>query len=305
MAAQQQQQVAVKNHDNFLSYLTANKDLIKNQIQMALPKHMNAERMLRILMTEMRRNPELNKCTTQSVLGSIMHASQLGLEIGALLGQGYLVPYNRCIDKQSKRYAKECQFIIGYRGMIELARRSGNITSLIAHAIFENDFFEFQYGLNEKLNHVPVPTNRGNFIGAYAYATITGGGHAFGVMFKDEIEMVRKFSKTANAGPWVNHYEEMGKKTIVRRLFKFLPISTEIYENIVREELQEINDSPLPLEDGLIEGLDNSLIEHKKQTKSDALSNKMKKNTEVTESINNNIQKEEVSEMAKEYFNEN
>lgn len=304
--AAQPQQVALKNHDTFLSYLTANKELIKNQIQMALPKHMNADRTLRILMTEMRRNPELNKCTIQSVLCSIMHASQLGLEIGSLLGQGYLVPYNRCIDKRSNRYAKECQFIIGYRGMIELSRRSGDITSLIAHAIFENDFFEFQYGLNEKLNHVPVQTNRGNFIGAYAYATIKGGGHAFGVMFKDEIEMIRKFSKTANSGPWVNHYEEMGKKTVVRRLFKFLPISAEIYENVVREELQEINDSQLPyLEDGLIEDLDNLQIENKKSTKSESLSNKMKKNTATTESINNTLLEEEVSEMAKEYFNEN
>lgn len=227
----------------FTRYLSNsnNRDLVKKQIQAALPRHMNADRMIRILTTEMKRVPELEECTLSSILSSIMQASQLGLEIGSLIGHGYLVPFNRK-DKKTNRFIKECQFIIGYRGMIDLARRSGKIIAISANDVYENDHFEFQYGLNEKLDHVPTQGDRGRFIGAYAVAKIENGGYSFGVMFKNEIEKIREKSKTGNKeySPWATHYEEMAKKTVIRRLFKYLPISVELYENLVKEEIGDI-----------------------------------------------------------------
>src|SRR5690606_28083055 len=119
------------------------------EIARALPRHMDPDRMLRIAMTVVRQTPDLQKCTVPSVLGALMQAAQLGLEPG-ILGHCYLVPF-----RNGRTGQHEVQFIIGYKGLIDLARRSGNIQSIAAHPVYENDLFEFEYGLNERLRHVP------------------------------------------------------------------------------------------------------------------------------------------------------
>src|SRR5579872_5213167 len=96
----------------------------KQQLQMALPKHLNVDRLLRIALTEYRRVPGLSKCTPESFYASLLQAGQLGIEPGGSLGQGYLIPYGT-----------ECKFMLGYRGMIDLARRSGEIESIGAHVV--------------------------------------------------------------------------------------------------------------------------------------------------------------------------
>jgi|SRR5215813_10973893 len=279
--------------ETFEGYLKHNQELIKKQIQVALPRHMNADRMMRVLTTEIKRVPELKECTTQSILGALMQASQLGLEIGSLIGHGYLVPFKR-MDKKTNKYVKECQFIIGYRGMIDLARRSGKIISISAHEVYENDHFEFQYGLDEKLNHIPAQGERGHFIAAYAVAKLDNGGYSFGVMFKNEIDKIRSQSKTGSKeySPWGTHYEEMAKKTVIRRLFKYLPVSIELYENLIKEEISEITD----ITDTAL--INNNIVLPgeitQQETKSQALANKMESNKE-----------ELTEELSREYFNEN
>ena len=127
-------------------------DLLKRmapEIQRALPKHLDADRIARIALTEMRKNPKLLSCSNTSLLGAIMTSAQLGLEPGAL-GHVYLIPYYN-----SKTKSMEVQLQIGYKGMLDLVRRSGEITSISAHTVHENDEFEFEYGLNEKLRHIP------------------------------------------------------------------------------------------------------------------------------------------------------
>src|SRR5690606_35183329 len=117
----------------------------------------------------------------------------------------------------------ECTFIPGYRGFLDLARRSGQIVSLVARAVHENDFFEYEFGLTENITHKPCMTDRGALIAVYAIAILKDGGHQFEVMSKSEVDEIRKQSKSQNNGPWVTHYEEMAKKTVLRRLFKWLP----------------------------------------------------------------------------------
>lgn len=215
---------------------TINDLLVKNrnQIAAALPKHFSAERMTRIILTEVRRNPSLLECNSASLLGSIMTSSQLGLEVGPALGHAYLVPYN-------SKAGKECQLIIGYRGMIDLALRSGKVLSCIPHAVYENDLFEFEYGLNEHLRHIPSRKERGTFVGAYAKAELVGGGKQFVVMFRNEIDQVRKSSKGSDStySPWHTHYEEMAKKTVIRRLFKYLPVSIDMQRAVNIDEASE------------------------------------------------------------------
>jgi recombination protein RecT len=216
--------------NKLINYIQSNTDNIQKQIAVALPKHLDAKKMLRILLTEIRKTPKLAECTIPSVLGSLMQAAQLGLEPGGALGLSYLIPFNN-----AKKGIMECQFMVGYRGMIDLARRSGVIISISAHCVYQNDELEIQYGLNEKLIHIPARTQRGEFIGAYVVATLANtytpngeAGKQFIFMWKHEIDEIRKRSKSANNGPWVTDYEAMAIKTTIRQLFKFLPVSTEI-----------------------------------------------------------------------------
>lgn len=191
-------------------------DKMGPQIARALPKHLTPERMCRIALTELRKVPKLLTCTPESFCGAIMACSQLGLEPGSALGQIYLIPYG-----------KDVQVQIGYKGMIELARRSGQIVSLSAHEVHEKDIFEFEYGLTEKLRHVPNLQDRGQLIAVYAIAHFVGGGHQIEVMSKQDVDKIRATSKSGNSGPWVTFYSEMAKKTVLKKLFKYLPISIE------------------------------------------------------------------------------
>ena len=212
------------------------KDLLeknKMAISQAIPKHMNADRLSRVALTLVRTTPALLECSPQSIMGGVLMSAQLGLELG-MIGHAYLVPFN---NKKTGR--KEAQFIIGYRGMIDLARRSGNIESIKAEPVYVNDFFKLTYGLDDKLDHVPwhcredqTQTESGAFRGAYAIAKFVQGGHAILYMPKAEIDQHRARSKSGQSGPWVSDYVQMALKTVVRGLWKWLPISIEVARQV-------------------------------------------------------------------------
>lgn len=217
--------IIVQNQARFTGLL----EKMKSQMALALPKHMSADRMSRIALTEFRKTPLLAECDPMSVCAAIMVAAGLGLEIG-VLGAAYLVPY-----RNHKKGTVECNLIPGYRGFIDLARRSGQIISIAAHIVYENDEFLIEYGLADNLVHKPALKNAGNMIAAYAVAKLVGGGHQFIVMSKDKIDDVKNKAK-AQSGPWVSDYEEMAKKTVVRRLFKWLPSSVEMQKAAMLDE---------------------------------------------------------------------
>lgn len=204
-------------------------DQMKPAIAQAIPKHLTPDRLLRIATTSIRTNPKLKVCTPESLLGAVMQCAQLGLE-PSILGHAYLIPYkNKGVD--------ECQFQIGYKGLIELARRTGQISSIMAQAVYEKDEFEYEYGINEKLKHVPADGDRGKVIKYYAYAKFKDGGYSFLVMSRSDIERHRdKFSKTKNFGPWVDHFDEMAKKTVLKGLMKYMPISVEFQKAVDQDE---------------------------------------------------------------------
>lgn len=204
------------------------------QIARALPKHMNADRLARIALTTIRTNPKLLDCKVESLMGSVMQAAQLGLEPG-LLGHCYIIPYKN-----------EAQFQIGYKGMIDLARRSGNIQSIAAHEVYQNDYFKLKYGLEDTLDHIPwhlreddtfsVP---GEVRGFYMVAKFKDGGYQIHYMSKSEVDAHRERSQNVRNAkkynyqtPWDTDYVEMGKKTVVRSAWKWLPISVEIMQKV-------------------------------------------------------------------------
>lgn len=195
------------------------------QFATALPKHINSDRFVRIAITTIRQNPKLAQCNQESLLGALMVSAQLGLEPG-VLGQCYLIPYGR-----------ECQFQIGYKGMIELLRRSGQLKDIYAYSVYENDEFEMTYGLDRDLKHKPNLQNKGNFIGCYCVAVLKDDARAFEYMTKDEIEAHgKKFSKTYGNGPWKTDFEAMAHKTVVKKMLKWLPLSVEFLEMANKDE---------------------------------------------------------------------
>ncbi|CAI8807899.1 hypothetical protein CHCC15325_1990 [Bacillus licheniformis] len=221
----------------------------KESFEMALPKHLDADRLIRLAVTEFRKNPMLKECTPESLLGAVMQAAQVGLEPDAL-GSAYLVPYYN-----KNKNVKEVQLQIGYKGLIELVRRSGQVTSIVANEVYENDEFDFEYGINEKLYHKPtMDADRGKLKCFYAYARFKDGGHAFTVMSVEQINQIRdKFSKSQkngkHFGPWADHYESMAKKTVIKQLVKYMPISVEIQNQITRDETvhSSFKEEPKPI----------------------------------------------------------
>lgn len=205
----------------------------KATLAAVLPKHVGADRMLKIALGALRTTPKLMQARTDTLLGAIIQCAQMGLEPNTPLGHAYLIPF----DNRSKGVT-EVQIVFGYKGLIDLARRSGQIVSIAAHEVRENDHFEYEYGLDEKLVHRPCLTgDRGAVTAFYAVAKLVGGGYAFEVMSRSDVEAIRnesqgwktavRFKKEAQS-PWGAHFVEMGRKTVLRRLFKFLPVSIEL-----------------------------------------------------------------------------
>ena len=204
----------------------------QERIAAALPRHLTAERLIKVAVTAASRNPRLLECTPESFLMAVVEAGQLGLEPNGTMGQAYLVPY-----KNNKTGHYEAQFQPGYRGLVTLATRSGDTTSIEARAVFEGDRFEFEYGLAPRCVHRPLHDEQDpeKLTHVYAIARMRNGEPKFDVMPKADVEKIRKRSRAKDDGPWVTDYVEMAKKTIVRRLCKSLPMSPELQAAIEKD----------------------------------------------------------------------
>ncbi len=204
-------------------------DQRKGEIAKMLPKTLNAERLLKVAQIAATTTPALLECEIPSLIGAIGQCAQMGLEPNTVLGHAYLVPFNtkRKVGGVEK-WVKSVQVIIGYKGLIDLARRSGQIVSIASHEVCKNDTFELTYGLDEKLNHTPSLDERGEVLGFYAVAKLVGGGYAFEFMSRTQVDAIKDASQSKGKyGPWKDNYVEMGRKTVIRRLAKYLPLSIE------------------------------------------------------------------------------
>jgi recombination protein RecT len=197
---------------------------IRSILPTTIAKYLTPERMVKIVLVAMNRNPGLLACTSDSILRCIMDSAELGLELGGPLGHAYLVPF-----RNSETGKTDAQLIVGYRGYITLARRSGEIQSVESHVIHKNDAFTVRWGTEPALTHVPTFEGEpGAPLGAYVIARFKDGGQHVELMTIAEINKIRARSKAGKSGPWVTDYEEMCRKTVVRRAAKYWPISTEL-----------------------------------------------------------------------------
>jgi len=211
-------------------------DANKATLVSLLPKHMDGERMMKIAFGALRTTPKLAQCTIESLFGAVIQCAQLGLEPNTPLGHAFLIPFDKKgkVNGEWKVIKTEVQIVFGYKGLIDLTRRSGQIVSIAAHAVHKNDKFEYEYGLDEKLIHKPAMGERGDVIAFYAVAKLVGGGHAFEVMSRQQIEEIRdqsqgyKSAKDKADTVWGKNFVEMGRKTVLRRIFKYLPVSIEL-----------------------------------------------------------------------------
>lgn len=205
------------------------------KIAAVMPRHMGADRLYQLAVSAYNQTPKLAECSVTSVLSCVMKCGALGLEPSAVdgLGRAYILPY-----RNGKTRTYEATFIIGYKGMLDLARRSGEIKSISARAVYEGDEFSYSYGLHEDLTHVPSaePKQGRALTHAYCIAEFTDGGHYFNVLTREDIEAARKASKAGNTGPWVTHFEQMAIKTAVRRAFPYLPVSIEAQQAAAVDE---------------------------------------------------------------------
>lgn len=229
---------------------------MESDIKKALPTVITPERFTRMALTAVNINPKLGECTPKSFMAALMTAAQLGLEPNTPLGQAYLIPYtNSRKNARTGQWEKipEVQFQIGYKGMIELAHRSGQFQVIQAQAVYSKDVFEYEYGLDAKLIHKPVMTDRGEVIAYYAVYRLVNGGYGFEVMSKPDMDFFRnKYSKAGDKSPWVTNFDAMAKKTVLKQLLKYAPISVEFARDIeedgaIRSEIDP-NMSEVPQE---------------------------------------------------------
>lgn len=196
---------------------------MRGEIARALPRHLDADRIARIALTAVRKDPKLERCDPASFMGALLTASQLGLEPGGPAGEAYLVPYGR-----------ECTLIIGYQGFAKLFWQSPMAKHLDAQAVYDNDEFDYEYGLAPFLRHKPALGNRGNVKCFYAVAALTSGATAFVVLSPEDVKALR-----GSSGPNGNIKDPMhwmSRKTAVRQLVKLLPKSADLARAIEADE---------------------------------------------------------------------
>ena len=209
-------------------------DSYKAQIAAALPKHVTADRMVRTVLTAMNRNPKLLECTKESLWQAVMDCASLGLEPDAL-GRAYLIPYE---DRRNNRVV--CQLQIGFKGLADLAYRSGMVATLQSQVVYANDKFDFAFGTDEKLDHRPSMTGeRGEPVCVYAYCKLKDGAFKFDIMSVSDVNRIRDRSqgyksavKYGKDHPWTTDWSEMARKTVFKRLAKMLPLSSEIRQAV-------------------------------------------------------------------------
>ena len=201
---------------------------MEGEIKKALPSVMTPERFTRMVLSALSVNPKLASCTPASFLGAMMNAAQLGLEPNTPLGQAYLIPYGNSV-----------QFQIGYKGLIDLAYRSGEVELVQAHIVYENDTFECEFGLEPKLVHKPADSNRGEPVKVYAMFKTKSGGYGFEVMSMDDVRKhAEKYSQTAksSSSPRKTNFEEMAKKTVLKKTLKYAPMKSDFVKAVVQDE---------------------------------------------------------------------
>jgi len=224
-------------------------DAFKAQVKKALPKHLTPDRFIRIAITAMTKTPKLAQCSQASLFNALLNLSQLGIEPDGR--RAHLIPFGQ-----------ECQLIIDYKGLVELVMRSGLVANIHADVVCEND--EFVYDKGEINRHrIDFKKDRGTVYAAFAICKFKDGTEKAEVMTKADIEKIRARSKAGKSGPWVTDWNEMAKKTVFRRLSKWLTLSPEYRDalEIDDDKFDRIDATVLPVPEKPVKLFEAKVIE--------------------------------------------
>lgn len=220
---------------------------LEPQFKLALPPHVSPERFVRVIITAVQQTPDLITCDRQSLYGAAMKSAQDGLLPDGR--EAALVVFNHNVGgKQNPKWEKHAQYLPMTAGILKKVRNSGELSAISPHVVYEHD--EFAYWIDEKgehLKHVPkLSGERGKVTHAYAVATTKDGAVYIEVMTFEEIEKVREASRAKDSGPWVSWWGEMARKTVIRRLSKRLPMSTDLEQTLHADDsLYDIKDAEI------------------------------------------------------------
>lgn len=231
LAAQNERQAAMEQRGEKPKTLKDLLELRKGEIQKVLPSVITPEQFLRLTLNALNSTPHLAECTMTSFYGAVMQCAQLGLKPN-VNGEAYLIPF-----RNRKKGVYECQFITGYKGLMLLARRSGEIANIDAQTVYENDTFDISYGFDPVLVHKPyLKGDRGKPFGFYATVLLKDGGKSAHFMTVADAEKYgRKYSKSYNDSPWQTDFEAMAKKSCLRQVLKYAPMSTDVDTAVERD----------------------------------------------------------------------
>jgi recombination protein RecT len=212
-------------------------------IRAILPDSMDLRRFVKTTMIALSKNPDLQKCTQESIVRSIIEAASVGLEPTGMLNRAWLVPYNnKKKDANGKEYwENEAQLAIGYEGLIDLSRRSGEVRKVTARVVYEGDEFTVIQGTEERLEHTPAFLTEDPLKITLVYCIVTyrDGTTQHEIMSRKQVDGVRAKAKAKNAMAWTDSYPEMARKTVVRRAMKYLPLTPEVIEAVARDDERE------------------------------------------------------------------
>lgn len=211
------------------------------QIAQALPRHLTADRIIAIASTVIARNQKLAKCTASSLIGAVVQASILGFPPVEQLGFCYFVPFDVNVGtRDAPKWEKQVQFIIGYKGFLDLTRRSGQVKMIYAEVVRQGDEFSYRLGLTPELNHLPkVDNTDAPVTHAYAVCHFMNGGFCFVVLTRQQIEALRlrnASQKKGISGAWLTDYSAMAQAKAIRQLSKYMPLSIELQTAIATDE---------------------------------------------------------------------
>lgn len=231
---------------------------MSGEIAKALPSVMTPERFTRITLSALSSNPDLQQCTPQSFLASMMTAAQLGLEVNTPLGEAFLIPFKN-------HGVMECSFQLGYQGLKSLAYRSGDVSIIDAHTVYENDEFSYEFGLEPKLIHKPALKNRGEPVAFYGMFKTKDGGYGFDVMSVEDVKLhAKKYSKSfgSSFSPWNTSFPEMAKKTVLKQALKYAPLKSDFARQVTADEsikteisadMLDVANEPIEAEGSIVE----------------------------------------------------
>jgi recombination protein RecT len=232
-----------ERRENPVTVIRQNLQAMAPEFQAALPKHISVEKFTRTAMTAIQSNPDLQEAERRSLFGAIVKLAQDGLLPDGR--EAAIVIFNT--KNRGGGWDKKAQAMPMIAGILKKIRNSGDVAKVSAHVVCENDEFVWHLGFDEDVTHNPPPLDqpRGRIIGTYATAVLKDGERLLEVMSLEEIERVRAVSRSKDKGPWVDWFGEMARKTVMRRLSKRLPMSTDLDDPFERDDTLNHVDTPV------------------------------------------------------------